>query len=279
MLQRHDTQQRTATEGAPVSAEAESVSPNLDAELAELTACMEASIARNKRRARRRNRVGISLDLGCVVGIVAWTYAVLRGVMSADTMPMAVAVFMIVIPVAVLIGGVKWTGRDYIHSIRLLPDVVNRLILRDDARVVGPLLDAFYLYAAFVKPAFWQTMGRLLPRMTADEILQLGKERHGRLATWIAGWDRPGNRMMFAGAGPGARVHLGGPRQCLRVDILPDVRQFAISNGNCEDPMVLERPIRGYDSPLAKPTTRTRSPCAMNSGGSGYEISTVSEAF
>src|SRR5450631_793666 len=51
------------------------------------------------------------------------------------------------------------------------------------------------------------------------------------------------------GSGPGARVHLGGPRQCLRVDILPDVRQFAISNGNGEDPIVLERPIRGFDSP------------------------------
>src|ERR1700689_1964890 len=48
---------------------------------------------------------------------------------------------------------------------------------------------------------------------------------------------------------PGARVRLGGPRQCLRVDILPDVRQFAISNGNGEDPIVLERPIRSYDSP------------------------------
>ena len=43
--------------------------------------------------------------------------------------------------------------------------------------------------------------------------------------------------------------HLGGPRQCLRVDILPDVRQFAISNGNGEDPIVLERLIRGFDFP------------------------------
>src|ERR1700723_3753702 len=48
------------------------------------------------------------------------------------------------------------------------------------------------------------------------------------------------------------RVHLRGPRQCLRVDILPDVRQFAISNGNGEDPMVLERPIRGFDSPRSE---------------------------
>src|SRR6202045_532302 len=54
------------------------------------------------------------------------------------------------------------------------------------------------------------------------------------------------------GSGPGARVHLGGPRQCLRVDILPDVRQFAISNGYGEDPMVLERIICGDDSPLGE---------------------------
>ena len=48
------------------------------------------------------------------------------------------------------------------------------------------------------------------------------------------------------------RVRLGGPRQCLRVDILPDVRQFAVSNGNGEDPMVLERLIRGFDSPRSE---------------------------
>src|ERR1700720_2136435 len=54
------------------------------------------------------------------------------------------------------------------------------------------------------------------------------------------------------GSGPGTRVHLGGPRQCLRVDILPDVRQFAISNGNGEDPMVLKRLIRGFDSPRSE---------------------------
>src|SRR4249919_2118204 len=50
-------------------------------------------------------------------------------------------------------------------------------------------------------------------------------------------------------SGPGARGRLGGPRQCLRVDILSDLLHLAISNGNVEDPMVLERPIRGFDSP------------------------------
>ncbi len=54
------------------------------------------------------------------------------------------------------------------------------------------------------------------------------------------------------GSGPGARGHLGCPRQCLRVDILPDVRQFAIPNGNGEHPMVLERFLRGFDSPRSE---------------------------
>ena len=34
----------------------------------------------------------------------------------------------------------------------------------------------------------------------------------------------------------------------MRVGILPDVRQFAISKGNGEDPMVLPGPIRGFDT-------------------------------
>src|ERR1019366_3848901 len=59
---------------------------------------------------------------------------------------------------------------------------------------------------------------------------------------------QPDGRRWPALRQPG-RVHLRGSRQCLRVDILPDVRQFAISNGNGEDPMVLELPIRGFDCP------------------------------
>ena len=48
---------------------------------------------------------------------------------------------------------------------------------------------------------------------------------------------------------PLGRVHLRGPRQGLRVDILPDLRHLAISNFDVEDPIVLERLIRGFDFP------------------------------
>ena len=67
------------------------------------------------------------------------------------------------------------------------------------------------------------------------------------------------------GSGPGARGHLGGPRQCLRVDILPDARQFAMSNGNDEDPVVLERLIRRFDSPRSEAD-------AYNPVSLGYEL-------
>src|ERR1700726_3833020 len=54
------------------------------------------------------------------------------------------------------------------------------------------------------------------------------------------------------GSGPGARGHLGCPRQCLGGDKIPELCQFSISNGNGEDPMVLEFPIRGFDSPRSE---------------------------
>lgn len=69
---------------------------------------------------------------------------------------------------------------------------------------------------------------------------------------------------------PGARGSLGGPRQCLRVDILPDVRQFAILNGNSEDPMVLERLIRGFIRILPPFDHPTSFQAAENAGDAAF---------
>ena len=78
---------------------------------------------------------------------------------------------------------------------------------------------------------------------------------------------------------PGARGSLGGPRQCLRVDILPDVRQFAISKGNGEDPMVLPGPIRGFDSARSEADNQNPVSLRYELGGSGKVVSSVSLAF
>ena len=71
------------------------------------------------------------------------------------------------------------------------------------------------------------------------------------------------------GSGPGTRVHLGGAHQCLRIDVLTNVRQFAVFNSDVEDPWSTNVLFVALIFPVATPTTRTRSPCAMNSGGSG----------
>jgi hypothetical protein len=86
---------------------------------------------------------------------------------------------------------------------------------------------------------------------SADVTIGTIFKRHDKL--WrqcgCALYRRFARRIGVDGSGPRACVDLGGPRQCLRVDILPDVPQFAISNGNGEDPIVLERLIRSYDFP------------------------------
>jgi hypothetical protein len=74
------------------------------------------------------------------------------------------------------------------------------------------------------------------------------------------------------GSVPGACVCLGGPRECLRVDILPDALQFAILKGNVEDPVVLERLIRGFD--LAHSDADGQNPVSLrhDSGGLGKSL-------
>ena len=45
------------------------------------------------------------------------------------------------------------------------------------------------------------------------------------------------------------RVFLRSPRQGLGVNVLPDLCQLAVLNGDVEDPIVLERLVRGFDPP------------------------------
>ncbi len=46
----------------------------------------------------------------------------------------------------------------------------------------------------------------------------------------------------------GGRCRLGGLRQCLRVDVLPDPRQFATYNRDVENSMVFPLFVRSFDS-------------------------------
>ena len=56
-------------------------------------------------------------------------------------------------------------------------------------------------------------------------------------------------RVRWERSEPVARVCLGGPRQRLRVDILPDALHFAVLKCDVEDPVVLEGFTRCFDLP------------------------------
>ena len=70
-----------------------------------------------------------------------------------------------------------------------------------------------------------------------------------------------------------------GPRHCLRIDILLDVRYFAISEGNVEDPLVPVRLIRRID--FSRSDADDQNPVSLRHefGGSGYVVSSSSDAF
>src|SRR3546814_7758337 len=83
------------------------------------------------------------------------------------------------------------------------------------------------------------------------------------------GWPAPGR----------SGRHLRGSRQCLRVDVLPDARQPAITDSDGEDPVVLERLARGLD--LAAGEADDQHAVCLRHEFAGYmnEVSNVSEPF
>ena len=111
-------------------------------------------------------------------------------------------------------------------------------------------------------PSFNQNRCNIMPDMRLlNKHLRESLERSSKTATHGEFLDSSRTAL------PAATVHSGraerqvascasrvvrGPRQCLRVDIFPDPRQFTIMNGNVEDPVVLKWLIRGFDFPRSE---------------------------
>ncbi len=75
---------------------------------------------------------------------------------------------------------------------------------------------------------------------------------HGRSTIYTTRWLQMAS-VTLARMGPSRRARASA---CVSM-FSPDVRRVAVSNGNVEDPIVLERLIRRFDFPMATPTTRT----------------------
>ena len=55
----------------------------------------------------------------------------------------------------------------------------------------------------------------------------------------------------------------------MRVEILPNIRQFAISNSHGEDKVVLKRPVRGFDFPPSEADDQNPVALCYEFGGAG----------
>ena len=83
-----------------------------------------------------------------------------------------------------------------------LAETTRKLIEMDDVRTVGSLMDILkWMSDETSQPELRHALGHLLPRLTEDEALELGKERHGSLATYIYAWNMPPGRKHFAESG------------------------------------------------------------------------------
>ena len=112
--------------------------------------------------------------------------------------------------------------------------------------------------------------GRARPSIPAEPPPTQGSRSAGCAASGLALSRSPGSE---------AHGHFGGPRQCLYVDIFPDLRHFAISNGSGEDPIVLVRFVRRVDFSLSDAYHHYPIPLRHEFGGFGYVISTSSTAL
>ena len=180
-----------------VGTEAENLRQKLDIELAELAACMAGGIAKRTRHVKRFLKRYLSYSAVFVAADLLWLFAMRHGRMVPDTGPKNFLVFLLLpaIP-TILIGSLLWFFKD--RSTKQERNALQRLLEIDDVRAAAPLIDAMgWIHRRALRPAIWQALERLLPRMTEDQSQALDQEKRYVLAVWLQVWDIPLNRKLL----------------------------------------------------------------------------------
>jgi len=178
---------------------------DLDRELAELTACIDAGVTRSKKHFATFQKTTMKRTLlfavPTLIVLLACYLALLQGLLKfqiaigvdiASPFVMAIASVFIV----------RWSRRAYPTPAKQVLLAAQRLTEIDDVRAAAPLLDALrWSSDKTVAPQIWQALGRLLPRLTAEQAHELGPERHSMLASWLQTWDMRINHSHFAKIG------------------------------------------------------------------------------
>jgi|SRR5579871_2428904 len=218
-------------------------------ELAEATACLEAAHIRNKSRNRTMRGSLLAVSGVILAASLSMFYALGHGVTPAPWTSLLLALGSNVGVGAVAVGGFFWARK----SRRPEHAAAGRLVEIEDVRGVASLIDTVvWLPDKALHSTLWQALGRLLPQLTEEEALELGKERHALLATWIQAWDYPLTRHAYVKRGTAPligmlhvmahvgqnRFHAGDQPIKVNVTLLPSLEKWAAGQGIGQDPAV-----------------------------------------
>ncbi|MCW3051685.1 MAG: hypothetical protein JWN14_855 [Chthonomonadales bacterium] len=170
-----------------------------DVELAQLVACIAADVKRSKKRVTIYKRVFAAVSIPSVFTLLTFMLAPLfLGIPgSFDNHVAGVILHVAGTCCCAMLGvfaGLFWLRLD--HRSEQERTAARRLVEMDDVRAVAPLIDTVHWVTQWVgnrplRSELWQAFGRLLPRMTEEDVRELGQERLGIVVTWIEGWDVP----------------------------------------------------------------------------------------
>ncbi|MCW3101115.1 MAG: hypothetical protein JWL77_6733 [Chthonomonadaceae bacterium] len=240
-----------------VDAEAELSAHDLDAELKELAATIQAGVAQRERTRKSFLKANLSFYAAVFIGCLVWLGVLLHNMSAPHVLaPGLLAMLMPLSTPIVVIGGLWWLTRD--RSTIRERNAAKRIVEIDDIRAAGPIIDTLgWPHKGGLRPALWQALGRLLPRMTEDEARALGKERHLMLATWVQAWDVPVNRKLFVDAESQTLVAILHTMAQIgqssfqvhqtpipvNVHLLPTLKKWAEGRGSGQDPAVQETAV------------------------------------
>jgi len=170
-----------------------SATQDLDTELAELTACIEAGATRRKSKLatdmKTIKKRGLAYFAPIAIVLLGNLFAMRQGLISPT-----IANCVTIVSLIAWLPTLKYQSRWRADALPAPPEqerlAAQRLAEIDDVRAVPLIFDALGSSDdKTLATQLWKALGRLLPRLTLEQARALGPERHGRMALWLNGWD------------------------------------------------------------------------------------------
>jgi hypothetical protein len=216
------------------------------ASVTDLIRCIEGGIARNRRRSRTVRVFNHIYGFGWMAALY---WSSLHNFAHIEWLVCLSAVSCLLrratVDVVLSVWARRSRGKEH--------NAARQLIASEDAEAVGTLIDLLeWTDYKDLEPELWRALGRLLPRLTASEAQELGKERHGALAAWMKSWDYRSAEsnvpllgmihvMGYLGRSSLKTTNRYGERST--VSLLPLLKKWAAGKGSGQDPAVQEAAI------------------------------------